>query len=610
MTTTTETLPVTTLGVRLPRLRVLVAAFGLGLLAVIAAAGAGLYAFSSSHSGRIFPGVHVGTVDLSNLDRAAAATRLRDAYASYGQGQVLLTAGDIHETIGYANVGRAPDLEAMLDQAFAVGRTGSAPEQAVELIRTSLNGVTIQPLVTVDPKSITSELAALAARLDKAPVNATVVKTDRFTTTPSVRGRAVDQSAAATAVAAALREPAATTAVSLTLPVVDLAPQVSDEAANVVRAKAAAMVHSVRIEAGSENWTIAEATVRSWVKIGWANGAYVPILDTKQIKASLQPLAKTMARTVRDASFLVGKNGHIVGVTGSATGRRLDVGKMTAAIRTAVLGRATGVAGSSAALTPTFIVTQPKLSTAQARKSAPLMRQISTWVTYYQPGPHNGNGANISIPAMAIDGTVVAPGQWFSFWKTVGDVSLAKGYKLGGAIVDGHSVEGHTIGGGICSTSTTLFNSALRAGFQMGARKNHFYYIARYPKGLDATVYISDGGGMQDMTWRNDTPYPVLIRAYARPGIVRFTLYSVPTGRRVSFTAPTVRNYRPSTTVVQYTTSLPNGVRSQIEYEAAGFDSWVTRTVRDRSGRVVHRDVYYSHYARVVGVILVGHHAA
>ena len=40
----------------------------------------------------------------------------------------------------------------------------------------------------------------------------------------------------------------------------------------------------------------------------------------------------------------------------------------------------------------------------------------------------------------------------------------------------------------MCSSSTTLFNAALRAGLQMGARSNHKYYINRYPLGLDATV--------------------------------------------------------------------------------------------------------------------------
>jgi hypothetical protein len=32
----------------------------------------------------------------------------------------------------------------------------------------------------------------------------------------------------------------------------------------------------------------------------------------------------------------------------------------------------------------------------------------------------------------------------------------------------------------------------------------------------------------------------------------------------------------------------------------------VTRTVRDKSGKVIHRETYYSNYARITGVTLVG----
>ena len=59
----------------------------------------------------------------------------------------------------------------------------------------------------------------------------------------------------------------------------------------------------------------------------------------------------------------------------------------------------------------------------------------------------------------------------------------------------------------ICSTSTTIFNAALRAGLQMGIRGNHYYYIDRYPDGLDATVSIFDDWA-QDMTFVNDTEQP------------------------------------------------------------------------------------------------------
>jgi vancomycin resistance protein YoaR len=291
-------------------------------------------------------------------------------------------------------------------------------------------------------------------------------------------------------------------------------------------------------------------------------------------------------------------------VTAATVGRELDLDGSVAAVAAALQARASGVGGLTSTVAAVVKANQPKLTTDVAQKSAPLMRQISTWVTYYASGAHNGFSANISLPAQAISGTVVAPGAKFSFWDSVGEVSLAKGYRLGGAIIGGHSVEGKTIGGGICSTSTTLFNAAMRAGFLMGSRKNHYYYIARYPKGLDATVFIS--GSTQDMTWTNNTPYPVLIKAFTRPGMVRFTLYSVPTGRKVSISRAIVKNYSPSTTVVQYTSSLRKGAISQIEYEAAGFDSWVTVTVRDKTGKVINVRTYYSHYARVVGVILRG----
>ena len=276
------------------------------------------------------------------------------------------------------------------------------------------------------------------------------------------------------------------------------------------------------------------------------------------------------------------------------------------AVQNLLLARAGQGKDPGSAIVPALAIVKPTLSTEEAEKAAPKMRAISSWTTYYQSGAHNGFSANISVPAMAINGTVLAPGQKFSFWKTIGEVSTRTGYKYGGAIVDGRSVEGKTIAGGICSCSTTIFNAALRAGLEMGSRRNHYYYISRYPKGLDATVYQSDGGGVQDMTFRNDTKYPILIRAYARPGIVRFTIYSVPTGRKVILTRPIVKNYRPGHTEVRYTKSLRKGLREQIEYPADGQDVWVTRIVKDRTGKVIHKETFYSHYSRVIGIILVG----
>ena len=101
---------------------------------------------------------------------------------------------------------------------------------------------------------------------------------------------------------------------------------------------------------------------------------------------------------------------------------------------------------------------------------------------------------------------VILPGENFDFWRDIGPVTFERGYSYGGAIIDGRSTGDQAIGGGICSTSTTLFNTALRAGLQMDARANHYYYIDRYPMGLDATVFATDTFS-QSMGFTNDTDY-------------------------------------------------------------------------------------------------------
>ena len=180
-------------------------------------------------------------------------------------------------------------------------------------------------------------------------------------------------------------------------------------------------------------------------------------------------------------------------------------------------------------------MTQPALTTAEAKAARPKMRMISKWTTYFPISERNGFGANIWIPARLIDGYVVAPRATFDFWDAVGTVSRAKGYKAGGAIINGKTEPQGALAGGICSCSTTLFNSVLRAGYQMGARRNHYYYIDRYPLGLDATVFISASGSKQTVSFTNDTDYPILLRGYGyrngSSGYVRFEVFSVPTGR-------------------------------------------------------------------------------
>ena len=386
------------------------------------------------------------------------------------------------------------------------------------------------------------------------------------------------------------------------------------------------MATDVAVAVGKERWTIKAATVRGWIRFEAAGDAYRPTVDAAAPTKALTALAKKIDTAARDAGFRVGSS-SIVGVTPSRNGRAVNVKASAPVVARAVLDR--GAPGAPAAPVELVIKTvKPRFTTEQAEAAAPRMRKISTWTTYYEVSERNGFAANISIPARDLDGVVVAPGATFDFWKSIGPVTAARGYRAGGAIINGRSEPTGAFAGGICSTSTTLFNAVVRAGYQMLRRANHYYYISRYPTGLDATVAIS-GGAVTTMSWKNDSKYPVMIRSSAKPGVVTFSLYTVAVnnrpvvgggsrvpgssnitykvanGRTVTFRTSAKRNSNRATSSVQRTTSLRPGQARVVEYPVDGFAVTVTRQVWE-GGALIRSNTWISNYARVNGLTLVG----
>jgi vancomycin resistance protein YoaR len=557
---------------------------------------------------RIVPGVRIGPVDLSGLDLAAAGQALTNAYGSLGQGSLVVTAGAVHASVSYAQLGRRLDLGATLQEAVNVGRQGSASQRLMAILRSLLLGIRFQPVLTLDAAALAAQLDQIASAAHVMPSDAQALPTaGGFTTAPAVVGQQFDDTSTIAALTTQLESPTASSTLAVSMRPTTTQPAITDDAAQLARAEAAVMAQPVVLANAGQTWTFPASVVHSWIGFTTAQGTIQPSVDRAAIVAALAPLRSKINRGPTSASWAFGPQG--VQVVPSRDGRTLDVGGTADKVVALLLGR--GLSGVSAGKKQGLAITAslPRFTTAQAQGQASKFTLLSTWTTYFQLGAHNGFGANIWIPAAAINGQVVQPGQTFNFWNAVGPVTLAKGYTMGGAIINGHTEEGAALGGGICATSTTLFNAALRAGFQMGDRSNHYYYITRYPVGLDATVSIS-GNSVQNMTWVNDSPNPVLIEGFKGPGSVTFSLYGVPTGRTVTFSQPIITNYTTSTTQVIHTSALPSGQQVQVEYADDGFDASVTRTVRDASGAIIHQETYYSNYATMTGLIYVGDPAA
>ncbi|WP_368504553.1 VanW family protein [Alkalihalophilus sp. As8PL] len=131
--------------------------------------------------------------------------------------------------------------------------------------------------------------------------------------------------------------------------------------------------------------------------------------------------------------------------------------------------------------------------------------EIGSFTTYFNSGVQ-GRSENIRRSAESIQDFVLGPGDHFSFNQIVGERTLERGYKEAKEIVNKQFVMG--IGGGICQTSSTLYNAVDAAGLEMVERITHSKEIGYVPAGRDATV--SWGG--PDFKFKNPHTYPVIIR--------------------------------------------------------------------------------------------------
>lgn len=119
---------------------------------------------------------------------------------------------------------------------------------------------------------------------------------------------------------------------------------------------------------------------------------------------------------------------------------------------------------------------------------------------------------NIRVASSKINGTVLLPGQEFSFCVAVSPFTEEEGYRKAGTIMNGETVD--DLGGGVCQVSTTLYGAVLYSELDVTFRKPHSKISSYVDPGLDAMVYVKHG---QDFKFVNSTSHVIYIEAYTTP---------------------------------------------------------------------------------------------
>lgn len=145
---------------------------------------------------------------------------------------------------------------------------------------------------------------------------------------------------------------------------------------------------------------------------------------------------------------------------------------------------------------------------------------LGTFTTRYDATNKNRSN-NISLATQKINGTVILPGETFSYNKTVGRRTAAAGFKEAGAYAGGKVIQ--EVGGGICQVSSTLYNAVVYANLEITERSNHCFESSYVAAGRDATV----SWGTLDFKFKNNRQYPVKIEASANSGVNKITIKGI-----------------------------------------------------------------------------------
>lgn len=182
--------------------------------------------------------------------------------------------------------------------------------------------------------------------------------------------------------------------------------------------------------------------------------------------------------------------------------------------------------------------------------------------------PHtaeSGRTTNLKLACKAIDGTVINPGEVFSFNNVVGQRTAAKGYQEAIAYVGSQSVR--ELGGGICQVASTIYDAALYADLQIVERECHMYFVTYVKGGLDATVYW----GSVDFQFRNNTEYPIRINASVSGGYVHISIDGTKTNDNYVVLSSSCLSSTPYGTVTKYDSSKPAGYSSETTSPYTGY---------------------------------------
>ncbi len=560
--------------------------------------------YESTHNGRIYSGVSVWGIDLSEKTPAEAQAVLAAAFPYPEEEAVTFADPATGQVWGKSPVemGLTFDVAQTVQAAMGIGREGQPGQQIRDLFTSWYYGRSLAPIIVFDESQLDAALGEMAAAIDQPARNASFDLSGSSTTyVPGQLGRRLDLAYLREQLVAPIMD---FRQAQIELLIHDIEPALMDDfvGANQIQQMTSNPINFYLAEplddTDLQTIELPVTELTRWLRVNMtprADGTmqHDVIVDENAARAWLAQFADQLYREpVRARFYFDDDTRELILVAPHVNGRELDVD--------ATLEELMAQLGSSNRRIP-FIVndiipTVSSESTAAELSITELITQSTTW--FY--GSSDERKHNIARAAANFFGIVVAPYEEFSFNKYLGSISEADGYEEGLIIVGGQTIKG--IGGGVCQVSTTLYQTAFLGGFPIVERWEHGYWLDYYNDGqgpgMDATVYSP----IVDMRFINNTPHYLLIENYydTENEALTFKFYSTSMGRQIVKTEPEFFNMTETPAPEEdrwvFDADLEPGTVLQIDWATPGVDVLVRRTVYNADGEILIDESVFSNY--------------
>lgn len=536
----------------------------------------------------IFPNITVAGVSVGGIDRTTAI-KLLNKYFETNPNSVTLRIDD-KEINGLSEIKIERDFTWAIEQAYNVGRNGNVLTQIGEQIRTLFETRIITVPISYDSEDITGYVDQLASDYNqKAVWPKLVLDKNEVKIISGKDGVEIKKDLLIEKILEAMALPDK---------------QIVDVPREVVSAKENEKLVAQAIEAlnkwGERRLTLKQDRFSETLtkdEMMSLFGLTRNVVDDDQYGNLLAKIQQMVETEPRDAVFKF-ENNEVMEFKPEVVGRVIDIPAFKEK-----LGEALILAEGETLEIP-VIVTQPKIKAGDINNLGikELIGEGKSSFGHSIPG----RVFNVNLAASRVNGTMVAPGDEFSFNRAVGDISKATGYQSAYIISGGKTVLGD--GGGVCQVSTTVFRAALNAGLPITERKAHAYRVGYYEQdskpGIDATVYNPTA----DFRFVNDTGNHILVQTEVDTVNLKMKvqIYGTKDGRVSTVSTPKISSQTPPpATLFVDDPTLPAGQMKQIDWAAWGAKvSFNYKVTRDEN--TIFEKTFYSNYQPWQAVYLRG----